>query len=212
MPIRVAICADLDNMPDPYDGQRWTATAWHEDEERADDVPREPPCTLMFRILPAFWDGRSDDVFAFFDASQEGETTFSRVRELVEEGELELDAFGLAYFDDLRTAPEHRGRGLATEVMRRVLDWLADHAKVTHGFLTAAEPGDHENDQKTQRLVQMYRRVGWRALGDTNSMMYDFEQVPRRELAAEIAAAQSGAVDAPPTAAGGATSAARQDA
>jgi GNAT superfamily N-acetyltransferase len=155
-------------------GLGWTATAW---TDGMTEPPKDPPCTLTWRTIRQPWTGDDDpEVFEFFDYSGEGSKTYNRVLDAVKEGSLEFDALGLVYIDHLETAPSERGRGLGTLLMVRVLDFLADHGMVTHGFMTAAPPRPEDQAASPgDRLPRFYEKLGWRRIGKTNSLIYDFE-------------------------------------
>lgn len=63
----------------------------------------------------------------------------------------------------IRTESEHRGKGYATEEMKRFIDWCEKHDDID-SISGYCYPDDHETDE--ERLREFYRGLGFKIDGD----------------------------------------------
>lgn len=79
--------------------------------------------------------------------------------------------------DQLMVPAAHRGRGIGTLLVRRVLI-LADHYK-KDVHVSARIIGGQSSEERLQRLVKFYKRLGFEALDRGLTVVYMVRRVSR---------------------------------
>jgi GNAT superfamily N-acetyltransferase len=187
--IRLRVTADLAVSPDAeFEPIDYEADVILLDED-FEDVEGEPIGHVSYRVVSAFFEVGKDNgnSVVTLDAIDAGlgsiaETIDENIEEIAGDG-----VWGLLVIDSIWVDPKHRGQGIASHVIWRLLKLYEGAALPDHAVAIldpwdkdsldeeATEFAPEEADERRERLFALFERSGFRRIGDTDIVIFALE-------------------------------------